>query len=330
MGFSPEKIYRWIPGWMRLAGVGLILVFLVATLISGYEQIAQVTWNLNLPVLLLALATLIVYMVIQGMLWTWMLRRMELPLPYSSGLQIFLWSHLARYIPGGIWAFASVGVSASQAGLPVGVTVFTFTLSMILIVVVSSLYAIPVVISILPLEIVIALCVLGIAVLVLVMPAAIRFVLRRLNSNDTIFALSVEPLLQSRQLLLLLAFYAMTHLLAMASFAFYFHGIVGASLTESIYASFAWSGAWVIGFIVLVAPSGLGVREGAMVALLAPVLPTAVAIAIAFGFRLFTTIMDVVILLSLVLGKRFPRGLLQNGMRPRSADKALVARKPEA
>jgi uncharacterized membrane protein YbhN (UPF0104 family) len=48
------------------------------------------------------------------------------------------------------------------------------------------------------------------------------------------------------------------------------------------------------GFIVIVAPSGIGVREAVIVAALAPVLNTSAALAVALVLRLLFTVADLV------------------------------------
>jgi hypothetical protein len=56
----------------------------------------------------------------------------------------------------------------------------------------------------------------------------------------------------------------------------------------------AYALAWSAGFLFLVAPAGAGVREGALVLLLAPSLGAAEALGVALLVRLLTTVADVV------------------------------------
>jgi len=52
--------------------------------------------------------------------------------------------------------------------------------------------------------------------------------------------------------------------------------------------------AMTLGFVVVVAPSGIGVREAVLVAALAPVLDTPEALAIALVARLLFTVADLI------------------------------------
>jgi uncharacterized membrane protein YbhN (UPF0104 family) len=61
---------------------------------------------------------------------------------------------------------------------------------------------------------------------------------------------------------------------------------------------------WVAGFLVVIAPAGLGVREAALVLGLRSVLPASAALAVSVLSRLLMTLADVLLaLVSLLLGR---------------------------
>jgi uncharacterized membrane protein YbhN (UPF0104 family) len=65
---------------------------------------------------------------------------------------------------------------------------------------------------------------------------------------------------------------------------------VGISLVPVLAGGFPL--AWVIGFVTLFAPSGLGIREAVATALLAVFVPVSVAGVIAVAFRLFQVLAE--------------------------------------
>jgi hypothetical protein len=72
------------------------------------------------------------------------------------------------------------------------------------------------------------------------------------------------------------------------------HGL-GAAGADAVILSFgAFALAWCLGFLVVIAPAGAGVREVAMVAALAPVLDRGSAIAAALCSRLIVSVGDLV------------------------------------
>jgi uncharacterized membrane protein YbhN (UPF0104 family) len=65
------------------------------------------------------------------------------------------------------------------------------------------------------------------------------------------------------------------------------------------WAPFLWVGpafaaAYLVGYVVLIAPAGVGIRESALVVFLLPVLPREGALALALVARLWTTVAEVV------------------------------------
>jgi len=56
----------------------------------------------------------------------------------------------------------------------------------------------------------------------------------------------------------------------------------------------AWALAWAVGFLIIFFPGGIGPREVALVAVLAPVMPSASALVVALASRVVMTIADLV------------------------------------
>lgn len=56
----------------------------------------------------------------------------------------------------------------------------------------------------------------------------------------------------------------------------------------------AFAAAYLVGYLVLFAPAGAGIRESALVALLLPVVPADAALALAVAARLWTTLVEIV------------------------------------
>jgi uncharacterized membrane protein YbhN (UPF0104 family) len=63
-------------------------------------------------------------------------------------------------------------------------------------------------------------------------------------------------------------------------------GLVAGPTPSFAFLLGAYTFAWLVGFVVPFAPSGLGVREATLIALLAPVLGAAPATALTVGLRL--------------------------------------------
>ena len=75
--------------------------------------------------------------------------------------------------------------------------------------------------------------------------------------------------------------------------------LLAASITPVTPQQFAaliatWAAAYVIGYLSLLTPGGLGVREGVMILLLAPLFPAPVPTIIALAARLWMIVAEVV------------------------------------
>lgn len=308
-----KKAYRIIQTLFVVGIVG----FLLLALYNGRDQLSEFNWQGNIPTLLFALSLLVIYMIIQAGLWVWMVRRLNLPLSYGAGIPMYLWSQMAKYIPGGVWAFASVGVSGAQIGLPSTLLLLIYIISMLMVISVSALFALPIFINffgdtpLLQWGVIIGLPV-SLVLLVPVTRWVVNFVVRWRKLE---VGTEIERLTNYRTLFGLLLKFSACHLFAAAAFFLYYTSLVDATLEEGIYATMAWSGSWFIGILVVIVPSGLGVREATLSGLLALFVPSSVAVALSLGYRLFTTVLDLTL-----LGGLLVYGLLKRGKNPPAED----------
>ena len=130
----------------------------------------------------------------------------------------------------------------------------------------------------------------------------------------------IKVTLTWRQLGLILFGYLGVWLIMGSAFA-----LLAASLTPVTPQQFAaliatWAAAYVIGYLSMLTPSGLGVREGVMILLLAPLFPAPVPTIIALAARLWMVIAEVVgAAIALVVRTR-ERGATESGERVSSAE----------
>ncbi len=278
----------------------LIAGFLLDSLLSSWGQVQQYDWQFSVWRFGLAFVLHSIYFVSHGLLWVWLVRSLNVALPYRAGLPIYMVSKLSKYIPGGVWPFASVAALGKQAGLSAARMTATLLMTTLLALWVSALYGLPVV----PLlgqgtfdgftpEIVIVLVLVA-----LLTPWVLRFALfqlarwRKLDSTD-----AVQKLVNTRTIALVFLAFMLLHALDLCSVYFFVTAIADIPVSEGVYAALSWSAAWLIGFLVLFVPSGLGVRETSLTVLLQKIVPASIATAIGVGHRLFLTTFDLLVLI---------------------------------
>jgi hypothetical protein len=210
------------------------------------------------------------------------------PLPYGAAGGVFFLGQLGKYLPGAVWPVVAQMELGKEHGVPrrrSGIAA--------LLVIVMGLTAAGVVAAVtLPFvgalgenRWVLALPVLGLALL---HPAVPRLAARLLRREPP------ERTLSRRGLGVALAW-------SVAQWAAYgigvwavARGLPGAPGGLLALATGGYALAWSAGFLVLVAPAGAGVREGALVLLLAPAYGSGPALGIALVVRLLATLGDVV------------------------------------
>ena len=282
MAKSERRLLPWRRLWQGLAliaGIGFLLVLLRAQ----WAELRAYPWRVEGVWLLVSLPPLALSWALEIALWCVCLRSLDGRLSFRQASLIWFLSNAVRYIPGNVWQFIGMATLAAEEDVPAEATLTS-------IVVHQALSATAVV-------------TLGAGYLAwtgrgetwhLALPGAAlaaivavglrsRWVERGLNLGLRV--LKRPPLrltLTTPQLALMLAGYGGAWILAGLGFAALVRALTPApwALTPHLTASFII--AYFIGYISLLTPSGLGVREGAMVWLLsgflAAPLPTIAAL----------------------------------------------------
>jgi uncharacterized membrane protein YbhN (UPF0104 family) len=252
-----------------------------------------------------ALAILAAYYLVFVVGWMLILASMGIRVPYRVALQAEMLSMLAKYVPGGVWTPAARVVAMRRFGIretPVllasilleaglsavaGVLVFLASLPFV---------GVPVGAPIGP------LVAFGVLVTVLLHPRLFRWLARKVLRPFG--AAEVVPLPWSHALGIL-AFYLTTW--PIGGFALYF--LLRAVGGDPALAAVPFlGGAAAVGAIVAVlavfAPSGIGVREGAMYGLILAVASEGVALGATIMNRFAITVVEAVLLLAATIAWR--------------------------
>lgn len=278
-----------------------MLVFLGRSIVSDWSSVQEMRWRLSAGRLILSLALLGVYYPL--LVWNWcaLMRLLGQPVPFRSGLGIWLGSQLGKFVPGKVWTVIGRAYLAERAGLdPVRVSVSLFVevgLNVVTGILVAAV-AIP----------------LGggidfpggrpFAVLV---PAGLVALHPRVfgplvNRGLALFGrepfpfrwplrgyLSVTSSLVVAWILYGGAFYLFMTAISVPQ------GPAGSWESGARYAFVIGVSAisWVIGFLAFLTPNGLGIREASLVFFLAHLMPAPVATLVAVLNRLWVTAIEV-------------------------------------
>lgn len=282
---SPSKASRW-SRWIGLATGVAGAAFVVKIFLDHRDEVALAAADAQPLLILAALLAGLIAMTGIGLTWRSALRVLGSEVGTISALRGYFVGQLGKYVPGGIWAIMGRAEWARAEGVSGAVAYSSVVLSM------GSAYlsALLLGLSLLPFSSMTAeagtvpiwavLILLPIG-FVLIHPRVVGWVLgilRRLTRRELIVEIPAwgqSACLVARQLPSWLLIGAANYLIASA---FGFPGDIANVMAATVLS-------WVVGFLALPVPGGIGVREAVFVAL-ATSLPVGIAATVALVARL--------------------------------------------
>jgi hypothetical protein len=243
-----------------------------------------------------------------GLVWRNLLTVQGYPTRRAAGLRAFFIAQLGKYLPGGVWAYVAQIAMARDLGIPArqaaSATFLTLALSIIsglLLAGVTLPFALPHLVG----EYWWAFLVVPVLI-ALLLPRSVAWwsatAFRLLRRPGERVELSGGVLVRASSLLLLSWVAFGLH------FAVLIQGLDPAVASPWLLSMGAFSLAWVAGFMVVVAPAGAGVREGALVLGFAGLLPAGAVLTIALLSRLLFVVADVLLAAVTVVASRATDG----------------------
>ncbi len=290
--------------YKRLIGYALtaiILFFLFRTLSATWSQVANsgFEFSFNAPMLAASLALLVVARAFAVEAW----RRIVISLgdyfDFGFGARVWFLSNLTRYVPGNIWQVATMMVMVGERGVSKTNALLSQVIYTALALAIAGLFGVMFILvrpdlfsAIVPSFIaasapIIAAFALVLVVVVFALPITNRLIVavtarllrREISAPVPTFARGLVP-----------PFFSMLMWLTNGVAFFLFIGSMTPPTPEQLPAFIAMNaGAYWIGYVSFVTPSGLGFRESALALMLATFFPTPVAVAFSLVTRLWST-----------------------------------------
>jgi hypothetical protein len=293
---------------LRLLGIAIALLalsYMLRQLWLSWEQLRGLTIQ---PVL--AAAAVLSGMIALGnnaISWRGILLGLQQRLSISTSLRVWFFSQMVRYVPGNVWHLfgrlylsQQAGVNTRPASLSLILEVL-YTLTAGLLVAALSLVFWPR-LDIILVFLLLLIPFLGLCLVPQLFQRPLIWLLRRLGrSTDWLD-------FQRRDTLKLLPIYGISwlyyglglHLLALSIYP------LPIQTLPAVIGMFALG--WIIGFLSIITPSGLGVREGVLSYLLTFVMPEPVAILLALLARVWLLAAELVCLALITVWSRLAPG----------------------
>lgn len=308
-----KDVFRWVSSqrrWLYYVGIGLGATLFLQQLWHGSQAVQSQLLQPNQPSYLMAAvgATFMAY-TLQMIAWAQIMHGLGISTPLLVVLEGYAISFLPRYIPGTVWGYLSRGEwFKSNYNVPYAKSTFGSVLEISLTlltvgVIAAAYYCWSVWPKALP------LILLG----VLLMPWPTWY---SLNLIPALLAVKrftkpsgLHPSLTLRSWWSAYSIYLMMWIGHGLSLSWLLNAFGVEHSTDLFETTFFFSFAWLVGFVILIVPSGLGVREFALSSLLIfqYKLPPETASAIAVNSRLSIYLAEIAwLILSLLLSQIRP------------------------
>lgn len=290
--------------------ISALFGLLIWNIVKNWQQIITANWHLSYPNLFLLIIFSVAIYPINILSWHILTKALNLNLSIATNAKIWMYSNLSRFLPGGIWQYPSRVYLISKQNISKSVAATAIILETFFILLTGS-----------------------ISVLLLIFFGELHF------SNEikiiffTIFLVSMLAIIFSKSLVNKLVFFLskilkkpslssvfipmklMPQVTLIFFLQFVTNGLVLYILSGSVVdlklsqvplfvGIFALS--WLLGYVSLVAPSGLGVQEASIATLLSLMMPLPIASVVAILFRFILLISEAsVLFLVFIFAKRF-------------------------
>ncbi|HET8712713.1 MAG TPA: hypothetical protein VFM23_03420 [Gemmatimonadales bacterium] len=266
-----------------------------------YRQIAphwpeirgrQFAWRLT-PLILSSGIVVLTLAVLLGA-WIASLRWCAARISALDAAKVWFTSNLARFLPGGVWQFASLAVMSSRYGVSPTVTTATVLLEQVVLL----LTGLAVVAVFTPAVLqaawwqgaLVAGVALGILMIALPGGRVGRWLSRHIPSLSLVWSQ-----LRPAQLVLFFLILIVPWILYGTAFRLLAIGLLGATVSAPLgFYIAAFTGSYLAGVIAVFAPAGLLVREAALISVLTPVLGGGDAVILAIASRIWLTALEIV------------------------------------
>lgn len=300
-GSTPQPAVRRILAGLRSAPARATMLLIVVVawgwiLRAQLGELRAAGWRVDVGTLAVAVACGALYFAGLALSWTLLLRSMggaARAVPLAAGVLVWTSTMLSRYVPGNIWHIVGRVAFAGRLGVARGQVVASATVEQLL----TLLGALAVFGLSLPFwggapggqAWLLLLVPVGLVLLhPRVMGAGLGVAARLLRRPELVWSYSY------REMVLLVGVFTLANFASGLALLAVLAASAPLGPGEAALVIGAASLAWAVGYLSFLTPSGLGVREAVLVAILAQILPLPAAVAGSLVYRLALTLGEIV------------------------------------
>ncbi|RIQ14494.1 lysylphosphatidylglycerol synthase domain-containing protein [Jiangella rhizosphaerae] len=279
--------------WARRAFLVLALAAAGWAIASRWDEVLQAWSALPLATAVAAFVTALAYVLATMASWRAALTDLGSAVPLGPAARMFLVSQLGKYLPGGVWNLVAAAEIGADRRIPRRRSVTVMAVALLVSIVTGLLVAVVAVaagpsgvrdrygVALLALPLLVVLLVPS------VLNRLLGFLLRRLRRPPLEQPPSAAGIARAAAWALLAWLLAGLHLFLLVT-------ALGAEATPATAAlvTGAYALAWTMGFLVVVVPAGVGVREAVLALVLADQLSGGAVVLAVLASRVLMTVAD--------------------------------------
>ncbi len=283
----------------------LVVVFLVWYFWKNWDEFSEKIRNVDMGVFVFSMLFYFVYKYTLASLWHYITKINDCSIPYEKAVTSYLYSILGKYIPGKVFMLAARLTYYKEEDAPLAkVTVCFFIENVCTLLGAAMLFIVSLLFfpnSLLEEYKWLTLLLIA-AFFVCIHPKIINFFLRIIGK---LFRKNLEiPMKYSQMLKVVLLFIGNWLIIGVGFFILTKSICPSVELSHLLFCAGIWGVSAIMGILAVFAPSGLGVREGIIVAGLMLIMPESDAVMISVVSRLWQTIPELLLVVLAFLWSR--------------------------
>jgi len=290
---------------LQVVFFAITVAIVVWVLYQNRVTLLTYPWHIQPGLLLLAFGIYAVDLTLAVWSWSNVLNRLSIVVPFREHFRIYALTLVAGRIPGAPWHIAGRAVAYGQHGISMRITGMASAIEIVLIMISGILCGFliqPVLYSGTMLSLWLVIPAVGLG-LVAVHPRMIGWLVRRLGKGEDSFTWTYRDSLSG------LFRYLLVWLVG-GGLLFYVISAIQAAPTVSVLSVIGiWGFSGGLAMIIQLSPTGFGLREITLTALLSTFMSPGLAIITAIVMRIFLTICEVV---ASIVAARIPRLAIHN------------------
>ena len=272
----------------------LVIAFFIGRVIyRNWQHVREAEWELAPSYLLVSFLLTACWFTVRPLVWSTLLKRLGYPISFRSAYLVVRRAELSRYVPGTIWQYLSRVYLAGRYGVPAAVCMAATFLETVLLILASLGPAVWNLDALLP-DLArfqrILLVAIPVGAFVLAHPRVLNLWARLLSR-----ALKQpyrEMKMRWSTMALLWAVYLGVWVLHGLGAGVFVKGVMVIPVDRVPELASYYALAWLVAMVSVVAPAGMGIRDGVFGLLLSRLMPVGVAFTVAVAVRLWMTVLE--------------------------------------